>query len=46
MEKERLQQTPQKQKGSQDTTISNYIPIKWTIQKKCTDSYKGKTCQD
>ena len=30
MKKEKLQQTPQKHKGSQETTIRNYMPIKQT----------------
>ena len=32
---ERSQQTTQKYKGSKETTIRNYIPIKWTMWKKC-----------
>ena len=30
MKMEKSQQTTQKYKGSQETTISNYMPIKWT----------------
>ena len=30
------QWTTQKYKGSKETTISNYIPIKWTMWKKWT----------
>ena len=30
MKIEKSQQTTQKYKGSQETTISNYMPIKWT----------------
>ena len=30
MKKEKLKLTPEKYKGSQENTISNYIPIKWT----------------
>ena len=33
---ERSQQTTQKHKGSLETTISNYMPIKWTTWKKRT----------
>ena len=33
---ERSQQTTQKYKGSQETTISNYMPIKWTTWKTWT----------
>ena len=36
MKMKRSQQTTQKYKGSQETTISNYMPIKWTIWKKWT----------
>ena len=38
MKMERSQQTTQKYKGSKETTISNYMPIKWTTWKKWTDS--------
>ena len=38
MKMERSQQTTQKYKGSQETTISNYMPIKWTTWKKWTNS--------
>ena len=31
MKMERSQQTTQKYKGSEETIISNYIQIKWTI---------------
>ena len=34
MKIEKSQQTTQKYKGSQETTISNYMPIKWTMWKK------------
>ena len=34
MKMERSQQTTQKYKGPQETTISNYMPIKWTTWKK------------
>ena len=37
-EMERSQQTTQKYKGSEETTISNYMPIKWTTWKKWTNS--------
>ena len=30
MKMEKLQPTPQKYKGSQETTTINYMPIKWT----------------
>ena len=38
MKIERSQQKTQKYKGSQKTTISNYMPIKWTTWKKWTNS--------
>ena len=38
MKKEKLQQTMQKYKGSYEITTSNYMPIKWTIWKKWTNS--------
>ena len=38
MKKERLQQTIQKYKGSEETITSNYMPIKWTTWKKWTES--------
>ena len=34
MKVEKSQQTTQKYKESQETTISNYMPIKWTTWKK------------
>ena len=43
---ERSQQTTQKYKGSEETTISNYMPIKWTTWKKWTNSYKSTTFQN
>ena len=36
MKMERSQQTTKKYKGSLETTISNYMPIKWTTWKKWT----------
>ena len=33
MKKEKLQEIPQIYKGSKETTISNYMPIKWTTWK-------------
>ena len=36
--KEKLQLTPQKYKGSQETTTNTYMPIKWTTYKKWTSS--------
>ena len=42
----KLKLAPQKHKGSYETAISNSMPIKWTIQKKWTDSYKSTTYQD
>ena len=39
--KKKLQLTPQKYKVSQETTASNYMPIKWTTWKKWTNSQKG-----
>ena len=41
MKKEKLQQTPQKYKASEETTTRNSMPIKWTIWKKWTNSQKG-----
>ena len=38
MKMERSQQTTQKYKGSLETAISNYMPIKWTAWKKWTNS--------
>ena len=38
MKKEKLQLTLQKYKGSQETALSNYVPIKWTTWKKWTNS--------
>ena len=46
MEKEKIQLTSQKYQGSQETTMSNYMPIKWTNKKKQTNSQKGTTFQD
>ena len=43
---EKSQQTTQKYKGSQETTISNYMPIKWTTWKKWTNSQKSITFQN
>ena len=37
MKKEKLQRKPQKYKASQETTTSNYMPIKWTTWKKWTN---------
>ena len=42
---EKSQQTTQKYKGSQETTISNYMPIKWTTWKKWTNSFFPKLNQ-
>ena len=39
-------QTTQKYKGSQETTISNYMTIKWTTWKKWTNSQKSITFQN
>ena len=36
----------EKYKGSLQTTRSNYMPIKWTTQKKLTNSWKGTTFQN
>ena len=33
MKKKKLQQKRQKYKGSQETTVSNYMAIKWSILK-------------
>ena len=38
VKKKRLQQTMQKYKGLQETTMSNYMAIKWKTWKKWTDS--------
>ena len=43
MKTEKSQQATQKYKGSQETNISNYMPIKWTTQKKWTNSQKSTT---
>ena len=37
MKMEKSQQTTQKYKRSEETTISNYMTIKWTIWKKWTN---------
>ena len=41
MKNERLQQAMKKYKGSRETIMSNYMPIKWTTWKKWTNSQKG-----
>ena len=46
MKKEKLQLTPQKYKGSKETTTSNSMPIKLTTWKKWTNSWKGTAFQD
>ena len=46
MKMERSQQTTQKYKGSYETTINNYMPIKWTTWKKWTNSWKCTTFQN
>ena len=46
MKKKKLQVTPQKQKGLQETTKSKSMPITWTNQKKWTNSWKGTIFQD
>ena len=38
MKMERSQQTTHKYKRSKETTINNYMPIKWTTWKKWTNS--------
>ena len=38
MKMEKSQQTTQKYKESEETTISNYLPIKWTTWKKWKNS--------
>ena len=38
MKMEKSQQTTQKYKGTQETTISNNMPIKWKTWKKWTNS--------
>ena len=43
---ERSQQTTQKYKRSLETTISSYMPIKWTMWKKWTNSQKSITFQN
>ena len=45
MEMEKSQQTTQKYKGSKETTISNYMTIKWTTWTKWMNSQKSKTFQ-
>ena len=46
MKMQKSQQTTQKYKGSQETTINNYMPIKWTTWKKWTNSQKSITFQN
>ena len=43
---ERPQQTTQKYKGSEETTISNHMPIKWTTWKKWKNSKKSTIFQN
>ena len=38
MKMEKSQQIKQKYKGSEETTISKYMPIKWATWKKWTNS--------
>ena len=38
MKKEKLQKIPQIYKGSKETTMSNYMPIKWTTWKTWKNS--------
>ena len=45
MKKEKLQQTKRKYKGSLETTMSNHMPIKQTMSKKWTKSWKSITFQ-
>ena len=44
--KKKLQKTIQKNKGLSETTMSNYMPIKWTTWKKLTNSWKITTFQN
>ena len=46
MKMEKSPQTTQKYKGSQETTNSNYLPVKWTTWKKWTNSQKSTTFQN
>ena len=46
MKMERSKQTTWKYKGSQETIISNYMPIKWTTWKKWTNTQKSTTFQN
>ena len=45
MKREKLQKTPQKYKESLETTTNNYMPIKWTTQKKWTNAQKDANFQ-
>ena len=48
MKTEKLQQTTRNTKdhNRQETTRSDYMPIKWTTWKKRTNAQKSKTFQD
>ena len=46
MKMERLQQITQKYKGSSETAISNYMPIKQTTWKKWKNSQKNTAFQN
>ena len=46
MKMEKSQQKTQKYKESQETTISNYMPVKWTTWKKWMNSQKSITFQN
>ena len=46
MKKGKLQLTTQEYKQSLETTTSNYMLIKWTIQKKWMNSQKGTIYKD
>ena len=43
MTEDMLQLIPQKYKGPKETTMNNYTPANWTIQKKCINPQKHKS---
>ena len=46
MKMKKSQQTTQKYEKSQETTMSNCMPIKWTTWKKWTNSQKSISFQN
>ena len=46
MKMEKSQQTTQKHTGSKETTVNNYMLIKWTTWKKWTNTQKSVNFQN